>query len=128
MIECSNPGTNNMLPPDTQVSIVIDHHQAEIEEIRAEYVDIRPNIGATATIMTKYLQDLIYPSIQSLPQLFYTGSRWILTISAGTQTCRLIAAAYLTPLANQRHFEQDRDTSRSIEEIEILGMPSRTGK
>ncbi|HEY9246087.1 MAG TPA: NAD-binding protein, partial [Candidatus Methanoperedens sp.] len=58
MIECSVPGVNNMLLPDTQVSIVIDHHQADIDEVKAEYVDIRPNIGATATIMTKYLQDL----------------------------------------------------------------------
>jgi len=56
-----NPGCEQYASPDTQVSIVIDHHQADIEEIRAEYVDIRPNIGATATIMTKYLQDLDIP-------------------------------------------------------------------
>jgi len=32
-----------------------------MDEIEAEYIDIRPNIGATATIMTKYLQELEIP-------------------------------------------------------------------
>src|SRR5660398_113984 len=61
LIESSAPGVNNLLPPDTKVSIVIDHHQANMEEVEAEYIDIRPNIGATATIMTKYLQELEIP-------------------------------------------------------------------
>ena len=117
-----NAGYEQYAPPDTQVSIVIDHHQAEIEEIRAEYVDIRPNIGATATIMTKYLQDLDIPINTELARALLYG------IKVDTDDFRrnadpadLIAAAYLYPLANHDIMSRIETPSRSIEEIEILG-------
>ncbi len=122
MIECSTPGTNNMLPPDTQVSIVIDHHQAEIEEIRAEYVDIRPNIGATATIMTKYLQDLDIPINTELATALLYGIKVDTDdFRRNTDPADLIAAAYLYPLANHDILIRIETPTRSIEEIEILG-------
>jgi len=36
--------------------VVIDHHPISEEESNAEFVDIRPNYGAAATIMTEYLK------------------------------------------------------------------------
>ncbi len=122
MIECSTPGVNNMLPPDTQVSIVIDHHQADIEEIRAEYVDIRPNIGATATIMTKYLQDLDIPIKTELATALLYGIKVDTDdFCRNTDSADLIAAAYLYPLANHDILSRIETPSRSIEEIEVLG-------
>ncbi len=122
MIECSTPGVNNMLPPDTQVSIVIDHHQAEIEEIRAEYVDIRPNIGATATIMTKYLEDLDIPIKTELATALLYGIKVDTDdFCRNTDPADLIAAAYLFPLANHDILSRIETPSRSIEEIEVLG-------
>jgi len=60
------PGENNLLLKDSDVAIIIDHHPAEMKEVRAEYIDIRPNAGATATIMTKYLQELDIPISKDL--------------------------------------------------------------
>lgn len=53
-------GTNSQLMPlvkqaNIPVLVVIDHHCKQ-EEIQAEFVDIRPNMRATATILTQYLQ------------------------------------------------------------------------
>lgn len=122
MIECSTPGVNNMLPPDTQVSIIIDHHQADIEEVRAEYVDIRPNIGATATIMTKYLQDLDIPIKTDLATALLYGIKVDTDdFCRNTDPADLIAAAYLSPLANHEILSRIETPTRSIEEIEILG-------
>ncbi|VVB88260.1 manganese-dependent inorganic pyrophosphatase [uncultured archaeon] len=122
MIECSAPGVNNMLPPDTKVSIVIDHHQADIDEVKAEYVDIRPNIGATATIMTKYLQDLEIPiKIELATALLYGIKVDTDDFRRNTDSADLIAAAYLTPLANHDILSRIETPSRSVEEIDVLG-------
>ncbi len=122
MIECSVPGVNNMLLPDTQVSIVIDHHQADIDEVKAEYVDIRPNIGATATIMTKYLQDLEIPIKTELATALLYGIKVDTDdFRRNTDPADLIAAAYLYPLANHDILSRIETPPRSIEEIDILG-------
>ncbi len=53
-------GTNSQLMPlvkqaNIPILVVIDHHCKQ-EEIQAEFIDIRPNMRATATILTQYLQ------------------------------------------------------------------------
>ncbi len=122
MVECSVPGVNNLLPPLTHVSIVIDHHQANIEEIKAEYVDIRPNIGATATIMTKYLQDLEIPIKTELATALMYGIKVDTSdFRRNTDPADLTAAAYLYPLANHEILSKIETPSRSTEEIDVLG-------
>lgn len=122
MIESSVPGVNNLLPPSTEVSIVIDHHQANIDEVKAEYVDIRPNIGATATIMTKYLQDLEIPIKTELATALLYGIKVDTNdFRRNTDPADLTAAAYLYPLANHDILSKIETPSRSTEEIEVLG-------
>ncbi len=122
LIECSMPGVNNLLPPDTQVSIIIDHHQADIDEIKAEYVDIRPNIGAAATIMTKYLQDLEIPIKTELATALLYGIKVDTNdFQRNTDPADLTAAAYLYPLANHDILSRIKTPSRSTEEINVLG-------
>jgi len=50
------PGSNNRVPEGTPVDIVIDHHPSE--EIVAQFVDHREQVGATATILTEYVREL----------------------------------------------------------------------
>ena len=50
------PGTNNEVPADTPVDVVIDHHPAE--DVEARFVDHREAVGATATILTEYVVEL----------------------------------------------------------------------
>lgn len=122
MIESSIPGVNNLLPPSTGVSIVIDHHQANIDEVKAEYVDVRPNIGATATIMTKYLQDLEIPIKTELATALLYGIKVDTNdFRRNTDPADLTAAAYLYPLANHDILSKIETPSRSTEEIEVLG-------
>ena len=50
------PSMNTSLPSDAPVSIVIDHH--EPTGVEAEFVDVRPEVGATSSILTSYLMEL----------------------------------------------------------------------
>lgn len=56
LIDMPNLSNTTIVPPEIKPDIIIDHHYTE-EEINAEFIDIRPKIGATATIMTSYLRD-----------------------------------------------------------------------
>lgn len=54
----SQPGTgNNSLPPDRLVDVVIDHHPLRAESSSAPWCDIRPELGATSTIVLQYLRE-----------------------------------------------------------------------
>ncbi len=60
LVLIDNQGTTSQLMPLMQqagipTTVIIDHHQLQVE-LQPEFADIRPNIRATATIMTQYLQ------------------------------------------------------------------------
>jgi nanoRNase/pAp phosphatase (c-di-AMP/oligoRNAs hydrolase) len=122
LIESSAPGVNNLLPPGTKVSIVIDHHQANMEDVEAEYIDIRPNIGATATIMTKYLQELEIPIKTELATALLYGIKVDTNdFRRNTDPADMTAAAFLFPLANNDILNRIETPSKSTESIDILG-------
>ncbi len=55
-----NQGTTSQLMPivkqaEIPIAVIIDHHSSQ-EELDAEFVDLRPHVGATATILCQYLQ------------------------------------------------------------------------
>jgi nanoRNase/pAp phosphatase (c-di-AMP/oligoRNAs hydrolase) len=53
----SQPETgNNSLPHDHRIDVVIDHHPPRPESRRAPWCDIRPELGATSTIVFEYLR------------------------------------------------------------------------
>jgi nanoRNase/pAp phosphatase (c-di-AMP/oligoRNAs hydrolase) len=52
----SQPETgNNSLPPGHRIDIVVDHHPPRAGSARAPWCDIRPELGATSTIIFEYL-------------------------------------------------------------------------
>jgi len=54
----SQPGTgNNSLPQGRTVDIVIDHHPPRPESAHSPWCDIRPDLGATSTIVLQYLRE-----------------------------------------------------------------------
>lgn len=57
LIDMPNLSNTTIFPSEIKPDIIIDHHYTEEEKIDAEFVDIRPKVGATATIMTSYLRD-----------------------------------------------------------------------
>jgi nanoRNase/pAp phosphatase (c-di-AMP/oligoRNAs hydrolase) len=53
----TQPGVgNNPLPENIPATIVIDHHTLRDTTKNVKFVDVRPEIGASATILTEYLQ------------------------------------------------------------------------
>ena len=47
---------NNSLPANRKVDIVIDHHISQnIQQKNSDFVDVRPELGASSTILTDYL-------------------------------------------------------------------------
>ena len=59
LVDHARPGVNDSLPPETPVSIVIDHHPPRVPlESGGRYLDVRPEVGSTSTIMVEYLRRL----------------------------------------------------------------------
>jgi nanoRNase/pAp phosphatase (c-di-AMP/oligoRNAs hydrolase) len=53
----TQPGAgNNALPPESPVAITLDHHAWRESTAAARFADVRPELGATSTILTGYLQ------------------------------------------------------------------------
>jgi len=69
----TQPGTgNNPLPSDKAASIVIDHHPLRNSLSGVKFKDIRPDAGATSTILTEYLLEIgLEPSPVLATALFY---------------------------------------------------------
>lgn len=57
LIDMPNISNTTIYPSEIKPDIIIDHHYTEEEKVNAEFTDIRPKVGATATIMTSYLRD-----------------------------------------------------------------------
>jgi nanoRNase/pAp phosphatase (c-di-AMP/oligoRNAs hydrolase) len=69
----AQPGAGNFtLPPESSVAIVIDHHPRRDAVGSAAFADVRPEVGATSTILTEYLQTAgLKPSQPIATALFY---------------------------------------------------------
>jgi len=100
----TQPGFNNhSLPPGTAVHLVIDHHPRGEGISPGTVADIRPDYGATATIMTEYLRAArITPDPQLATVLLYGIKSDTQDLSRGASRADTRAFLYLYPLANQR--------------------------
>ncbi|ETA68178.1 DHH family phosphoesterase [Methanolobus sp. WCC1] len=122
LVDCSMPGANNSLPLDTHVNIIIDHHPLPDADIDADFIDIRPHVGASATILTKYLQELNIDIDSELATALLYGIRTdTLDFKRNTDSSDLSAASYLYPLSDHDILEQLERPSMSIETLDVLG-------
>jgi nanoRNase/pAp phosphatase (c-di-AMP/oligoRNAs hydrolase) len=72
----SQPETgNNSLPPGHRIDIVIDHHPPRSGSARASWCDIRPDLGATSTIVFEYLRARHVPLDASLATAVFFALR-----------------------------------------------------
>ncbi|MDH3676401.1 MAG: DHH family phosphoesterase [Anaerolineae bacterium] len=69
----TQPGAgNNALPTESVATIVIDHHPWREASASARFADVRPELGASSTILTEYLQAAgLEPDRQLATALFY---------------------------------------------------------
>ncbi|NLI62392.1 MAG: potassium transporter TrkA [Methanosarcinaceae archaeon] len=121
MVDCSRPQVNNSVPVDSNIAIVIDHHEKGEDEIHAEFVDIRTNVGSTATIMTRYLQQFDVPISKELAAALLYGIRTDTNdFRRNTTSEDFSAASYLHPLSDHDLLTQVETSTLSVETLEIL--------
>lgn len=98
----TQPGAgNNPLPADRIPSVVIDHHAWRSESAQAPYYDVRPEQGATSTIVTEYLQTAsIEPSETLATALFYGIKTDTMGLGRGAALADVAAYYYLQPLVD----------------------------
>lgn len=72
----SQPATgNNSLPLDRRVDVVVDHHPPRPDSRSAPWCDIRPDLGATSTIIFEYLRARQVPIDAGLATAFFFALR-----------------------------------------------------
>jgi nanoRNase/pAp phosphatase (c-di-AMP/oligoRNAs hydrolase) len=122
LFESAIPGVNNLLPRDAQVNIIIDHHPVGTTEVKADFIDIQPEIGACATIMTTYLKELAIKVNSGLATALLYGIRVdTQEFKKNTTQSDLNAAAFLYPLVDHEILSKIETPSMSTETLDILG-------
>ncbi len=105
---------------DLEVDLLIDHHEPDTD-IEPEFVDIRPNMSSTSTIVTKYIQEFdMNVSEEVATALLYGIRAETLDFKRDTTPADLTAAAYLYPFANHDTLEQVESPSMSPETLDVL--------
>jgi nanoRNase/pAp phosphatase (c-di-AMP/oligoRNAs hydrolase) len=107
------------------IDIVIDHYEHE-DDYDAAFSDIRPNVSATSTILTKYIQELDLTLDQTVATALLYGIRAeTLDFKRDTTPADLTAAAYLYPFADHDTLEQVESPSMSPETLDVLAEAIR---
>ena len=100
---------------------LIDHEGVESDDEPAEFVDIRPNVSSTSTILTKYIQEFdVSVSEETATALLYGIRTETLDFKRDTTPADLTAAAYLYPFANHDTLEQVESPNMSPETLDVL--------
>lgn len=74
LVDHSRPGINDSLSEETVVDIVVDHHPPR-GPVNARYVDVRPEFGATSTLVAEYFDRLGFELDRELATALLFGIR-----------------------------------------------------
>jgi len=108
------------LEAEADADVLIDHFEHEHEH-DVTFTDIRPNVSATSTILTKYVQELDLTLDQEVATALLYGIRAeTLDFKRDTTPADLTAAAYLYPFADHDTLEQVESPSMSPETLDVL--------
>lgn len=122
LVDSPGPGMNNSLSPRTRVSIIIDHHKDGHGQDSATFSDIRPGMGATASIISQYLQELDIPVDKNVATGLFYGIRSDTREFRRNVTPQDLAnAAFLLPLTDGDILDQIMSPSLSQETLDVLG-------
>ncbi|HJJ36267.1 MAG TPA: DHH family phosphoesterase [Methanocorpusculum sp.] len=124
LVDCPGAGQNNDLPLDTPIQIIIDHHSQEgIERVvQPLFQDIRPEAGATSSIMTQYIQELYLPLSTKVATALFHGIRSDTNeFQRNVHPQDLHNAAYLLPFTDKALLEIIMTPSISKETLDIIG-------
>ena len=109
---------NELVPDDCDA--IIDHSDVELDD-SLDFVDLRPNVSATSTIMTKYVQEFnLSLTEETATALLYGIRSETLDFKRDTTPADLTAAAFLYPFANHDTLEQVESPNMSPETLDVL--------
>lgn len=111
----TQPGVgNNALPHGSDAAIVLDHHTWREATAYARFADVRPELGATSTILAQYLESAgIEPSPQLATALFY---------GIKTDTMGLVRGASPDDVAAYFHLQPRIDVA-ALDKVERAQVP-----
>lgn len=121
LVDTSTPGANNPLANLDKVGIIIDHHGAPPPD-HVLYADIR-DVGATATILTGYLEELDVDIDKQLATALLYGIR-IDTKDYKTHVtpADLAAVTHLMQLSDREILTEIESPPMSLETLDIIGQ------
>jgi nanoRNase/pAp phosphatase (c-di-AMP/oligoRNAs hydrolase) len=115
-----DPAKAGEVEVDRDVDIFIDHFEFD-GDIESEFADVRPNVSATSTILTKYIQEFDLSVSQEVATALLYGIRAeTLDFRRDTTPADLTAAAYLYPFADHDTLEQVESPNMSPETLDVL--------
>ncbi|MFB6151614.1 MAG: DHH family phosphoesterase [Haloarculaceae archaeon] len=113
-------------PDVNEIDVLVDHYEPEEEGVEARFEDVRSNVSATSTILTKYVQELDLTLSQEVATALLYGIRAeTLDFKRDTTPADLTAAAYLYPFADHDTLEQVESPSMSPETLDVLAEAIR---
>lgn len=130
LVDSKGPGTNNGLIHSMPVDIIIDHHQEDIGQLdKSQFIDIRQNVGACATILTEYLKELhIEPDEKVATALLYGIRADTKQFRRNVSKFDFEYAAYLLEFSDPDLLEKIMSPQYSHETIDIIGAAVRNRK
>jgi nanoRNase/pAp phosphatase (c-di-AMP/oligoRNAs hydrolase) len=95
----TQPGAgNNALPPGARLLLVVDHHPLREGTEGVPFSDVRPDMGATSSILTEYLQAArLEPPAPLATALFYGIQTDTQNLTRGATPTDVAAYTYLQP-------------------------------
>lgn len=120
----TQPGTgNNSLPSTETATLVLDHHPAREASESADFVDIRPEYGASATMIVEYLRAArLEPDRKLATALFYGIQSETMDLGREASEADVAASIFLYPrtdpasISKIRHARVPRGVYRAIHE------------
>lgn len=98
MVDTQPRAGNNALPPGRIVSAVIDHHPPRADTTAATFTDIRPEYGASGSILVEYLRAAgITPDRWLATALFYAIQSETMDLGREASVADVRASMYLYP-------------------------------
>jgi nanoRNase/pAp phosphatase (c-di-AMP/oligoRNAs hydrolase) len=102
LVDSARAGENNCLPINVVPNIVIDHHSTGASAKGGEFFEVRANVGATSTIMTKYYIQLGLPmDLRIATALFYGIKTDTGGFTKNISPADMMAAAFLSSYVYQ---------------------------
>ncbi|HNX18002.1 MAG TPA: DHH family phosphoesterase [Methanoregula sp.] len=130
LVDCPGPGSNNDIPPQTKIHIIVDHHKnGNHVPSQGTFIDIRPGIGAAASIMTQYLQELDIPVDKRVATALLYGIRTDTKEFKRNVTPQDLGnASFLLPLTDADLLDKIMSPSMSQETLEVIGKAIQNRK